>query len=206
MTEVMKPRYEAGDAFFDDYFYDAYKTLDYPLKWIEEGKNYSSDDSYVISHPSWLHDKIPSTPDISIYELFKKTAEHSPDEIAVIFLDKEISYKELNKMIGQYSTLLTSLGVKKGDVVAAILPNSLQHIVAFYGAVKIGAVHSPVNVMYQNDEIDYQLKDSGAKTVFILDLLYSRVEDLKKKGVIDNIIVTSLSVFANEEGIVSETV
>ena len=206
MTEIMKPRYEAGDNFFDDDFDEMFSTLNYPATWLKESRKYSPEDSYVISHPSWFLEKVPPTPNISIYELFKKTVDRSPDETAVIFLDKKISYAELDIKIGQYSALLKKLGVKEGDVVATLLPNSLQHIIAFYGVTKIGAIHTPINVMYQTDEIEYQMKDSGAKTLLILDLLFSKVDKLKKEGTLQNVIVTNLQDFAAENGIISETV
>jgi long-chain acyl-CoA synthetase len=178
MTKIMAPRFEVGEKFYDAAFYDLYKKLDYPDPWIEEGRNYSQNDSYSMMHPTWLHETIPATPDVSIYELLEKTIEKYPDEIAVIFFDKKTTYKELDTLIGKYAALLKTLGVKKGDAVAAILPNSLQHIVAFYGAAKIGAAHTPVNVMYQADEIAYQLKDSNVITLVMLDLLYGKVKDL----------------------------
>ncbi len=206
MTETMKPRFESGEQFYDTAFYDLYTKLNYPPPWIQEGKNYSPNDAYSIMHPTWMPDTIPATPDFSIYELFQKTAKRSPDEIAVIFLDKKTTYKELDQFIGKYATLLKNLGVKKGDVVAAILPNSLQHILAFYGAAKIGAVHSPINVMYQTDEIAYQLADSNAKTIVILDLFYGKVKELHDKKLFENIIVTNLKDYAAKDAVVSDAI
>ncbi|MFW6334149.1 MAG: AMP-binding protein, partial [Desulfosalsimonas sp.] len=165
MADIMPPRFEAGDLFFDQAFYDCYKNLNYPEKWLEEAKAYAPSDSYVISHPTWFFEPVPPVPEISIYDLFARTAAEKPGNTAVVFLDKPASYHELNDLIARYAALLKDLGIKKGDVVAAMLPNSIQHIIAFYGAAMIGAVHTPINVMYQADETAYQVKDSGARAI-----------------------------------------
>ncbi len=204
MTEPVPPRYEAGDAFFDKAFYECYRRINYPEEWLEEGRSYKPSDSYVISHPSWFFEDLPPVPEISIYELFKRSAEKSPDDTAVIFMDKPASYRELDNLIRRYAALLKELGVGKGDVTAAMLPNSLQHIVAFYGAAMIGAVHSPINVMYQSDEIAYQVKDSGAKVILILDLLYDHVKPLVEDNTISSVIVTNIKDWAAENAVVSD--
>jgi long-chain acyl-CoA synthetase len=83
-----------------------------------------------------------------------------------------------------------------------MLPNSLQHIVAFYAVTMIGAIHTPIDVMYQADEIAYQIKDSGARSIFILDILYGKVAGLKEAGQIDNIIVTNVKDWAASDAMI----
>ncbi len=196
MSKIMEPRSKAGDMFYDEYFYKIYRRIGYPEKWIGEGRSYDPSESYVISHPSWFVEDIPEIPNVSIYGLFKRTVDNHPDETAVVFLDKKISYRELDKLARRYAALLKDLGIKKGEVVSAMLPNSLQHWVAFYGAAKLGAIHNPINVMYQTDEVAYQVDDSGARVVLALDLLYDKLRPLKEKGILENIIVTNIKDFA----------
>ncbi len=205
MGNQMPPRFQAGDSFFDDALYECYRKMGYPEAWLEEGRSYKPSDSYVISHPSWFFESMPPIPDVSIYGLFNETARLYPDATAVIFLDKSATYRELNELIGKYAAMLKDLGVKKGDMVAAMLPNSIQHVVAFYGAAMIGAVHTPINVMYQADELAYQITDSGARTILMLDLLYDKVQPLVENNTVDNVIVTHIKDWAAEDVVVSET-
>ena len=205
MGNEMIPRFKAGKNFFDQAFYDCYQGIDYPSEWLEEAKTYAPEDAYVISHPTWFFETLPSIPKISIYQLFEKTVHVHPDETAVIFLDKGITYRELDQLIRKYAALLKDLGVGKGDVVAAMLPNSLQHVVAFYAAAFLGAIHTPINVMYQADEVEYQILDAGAKSILILDLLADKVQGLKDKGIIENVIVTNIKDWAAGDVVVSET-
>ncbi len=197
MKKIMPPRFEAGADFFDKTLMDSYQGLGYPDKWLEEAQTYSPEDSYVISHPSWFMEPLPLIPEVSIYALFRNTAKSHPDETAVIFLDKKITYRDLDDLIRRYASMLKSLGIVKGDVVATMLPNSLQHIVAFYAVTMIGAVHTPIDVMYQADEIAYQIKDSGARSILILDILYDKIRGLKENDQIDNIIVTNVKDWAD---------
>jgi long-chain acyl-CoA synthetase len=203
MTGLMPPRFQAGDLFFDKAFYECYEQMHYPESWLAEGRSYRPEEAYVISHPTWFFEPMPKVPEISIYELFARTAEKKPDETAVVFLDKPASYRQLNEMIGCYAAMLKDLGIGKGDVVSAMLPNSIQHIIAFYGAAMIGAIHSPINVMYQADEVAYQIKDSGAKAVLILDILADRVLPLLKDKIIGNVITTHIKDWAADDAVVS---
>ncbi|MFP3979963.1 MAG: class I adenylate-forming enzyme family protein [Desulfobacterales bacterium] len=204
MTSQMPPRFQAGDAFFDRALYDCYRKINYPEAWLAEGRSYDPEDAYVISHPSWFFEDLPEIPEISIYDLFCLTAERCPDDTAVIFLDKPATYRQLNDLICKYAALLKDLGVGRGDVVATMLPNSLQHIVAFYAAAMIGAVHSPINVMYQSDEVAYQVKDSGASVILILDLLFDRVRPLVENNTISEVIVTNIKDWAAGDAVVPE--
>lgn len=176
------------------------RNFGYPEEWIEESKKYSPGDSYLITRTSWVGELIPPIPQISTYDLWKRTVEKYPDDTSVIFLDKEITYKEMDSTINRYASLLIDLGVKKGDVVAAMLPNCFQHWVAFFGANRIGAVHTPINVMYKDREIAYQIKDSGAKNVITFDVFYQLYfVKLKEELGIENVIVTNLKDFASPD-------
>jgi len=197
MNQVVKSRFREYEKIYDEKLYRTYKIIGYPKKWIDEGKQYNPEDSYVIFHPSWALDSMPEVPLISVYDLFKRTVSKYPDETAIIFLDKAISYSNLDLLINKYAAMLIDLGVKKGDAVATMLPNSLQHWIAFLGANRVGVIHTPINAMYKEAEIEYQLKDSGAKTVLTLDLFAGNFINLRKKLDIKNIIVTNIKDFAS---------
>jgi len=181
-------------------FEEFYSRIGYPGEWLQEAEAYTPQESYVIYDPAWGMESLPEIPLISIYDLFKKTVERSPDDVAIIFLDKAVTYREFDLMINKYASLLLKLGVKKGDVVAAMLPNSLQHWIAFYGANRIGAIHTPINAMYKDEEVSYQLNDAGAHTVVVLDLFYSmHFAKVKEQAKLDNIILTHPRDFAAPE-------
>jgi long-chain acyl-CoA synthetase len=176
---------------------DFYRRIGYPEPWLREAEKYGPADSYVIFDPEWSAEPLPEIPEVSIYELFRRSVERDPGQKAVIFLEKTATYRELDDLINRYAALLLELGVKKGDVVAAMLPNSIQHCIAFYGATRIGAVHNPINVMYKPEEIAYQLKDSGAKVALVLDILYNLSFAAAREQVgLEHVILTHISDWA----------
>jgi long-chain acyl-CoA synthetase len=201
MKKIMAPRFTAGQGFFDKAFFDCYKRIGYPDRWLEEAQTYAPENAYVISHPTWFYEPIPEVPEISIYDLFSRTVEKYPDDVAVIFLDKAATYRELDIMIRKYAAFLKEIGVGKNSVVATMLPNSLQHIVAFYASAFLGAIHTPIDVMYKTKEIADQLKDSGARIILVLDQWHEKVADLKADGLIDHEIVTHLSEWMDPQAV-----
>jgi len=58
-----------------------------------------------------------------------------------------------------------AVGIKKGDVVAFLLLNSPEHIIAFFAVLKLGAIVTPISPVYVSNEIKHQIEDSGANTL-----------------------------------------
>ena len=126
----------------------------------------------------------------SLPDLIDEAAEKFSNRTAVIFYGRKIKYKDLREYIDRFATALCDLGVKKGDRVALYLPNCPQFIIAYFGALKAGATLTPISPVYSSREVGYQLKDSGAKSIVCLDLLYGNVE---KAGVeLRNVIITNI--------------
>ena len=131
-------------------------------------------------------------PKVSLYEMFKKTAESFPDNKAVSFMGGELTYKELLAQIDAFAAALEGLGIKKGDRVAIHLPNCTQFPLSTYAAHSIGAVVVPCNPMYVARELAYQLKDSGAETIVTMTRFYDMVKEIKPQTDLKNIIVTNI--------------
>lgn len=100
-----------------------------------------------------------------------RSAQKFPENIALIFLGKKITYTTLEKMVNRFAKVLKALGVKKGDTVALVLPNIPNVVIANYATWRIGAVAVLNNPLYTERELQYQLDDSDATIVITLDLL-----------------------------------
>ncbi|MFQ6067950.1 MAG: long-chain fatty acid--CoA ligase [Candidatus Bathyarchaeia archaeon] len=131
-------------------------------------------------------------PEVPLSNFLEKTAEKYPDNTAIVYFDRKITYKDLNLASDKFGTALSDLGVKKGDKVAIFLPNTPQFVIAYYGAVKIGAVETAVSPLYKEREVKHQLNDSEAETIVVLDLLYPIIEKVWKKTKLKRVIVTGL--------------
>ena len=79
-------------------------------------------------------------PDIPVHAFLDQTAERVPNRIAIIFGGMELTYGELRELSERFATALAGMGVEKGDRVAIHLPNCPQFAIAYYGALKVGAV------------------------------------------------------------------
>lgn len=71
---------------------------------------------------------------------FEEACVTYPDNTAIVFLGDKFTYRELKDKVDRFATALTGLGIKKGDRLIVYLSNSVQLIIAFLAAQKIGAV------------------------------------------------------------------
>lgn len=135
---------------------------------------------------------------VPLHQLLLKTAKEYPNQPAFVFLENKMSYAELDALSDSFASALAALGVKKGDCVAVFLPNVPQFIIAYYGALKAGAVLTAISPLHKEREVAYQLADSEAQTIVVLDQLYPIVEAVWQKTKLQNVIVTRLDEYASK--------
>jgi long-chain acyl-CoA synthetase len=126
--------------------------------------------------------------DITLPEALARSAKQFPENPALIFQGKSISFRKLDDMASRFASALRGLGVKPGDKVALLLPNLIQMVVATYGIFRAGAVAVMNNPLYTDRELKHQLNDSGSKFLVCLDLLAPRMVNLRSKTGITKII------------------
>jgi long-chain acyl-CoA synthetase len=126
-------------------------------------------------YPEGLPSEI-DIPDISLIQAFDKAVEKWRNKTALIFYGKKMSYLELKDQINRFATALYDLGIRKGDTVALFLLNCPQFVIAYFGALRIGAVLTPISPVYVTPEVKHQLEDSHAETIICLDILYDFIE------------------------------
>jgi len=114
---------------------------------------------------------------------------------ALLFQGNEISYDEIERLSSSFGSALTGLGVKPGDRVALMLPNTPQMIIAIIGAWKAGAIVVPLNPLYTEHELEHALNESGAETVIVLTLFYEKLKKIQPQTKVKNIITTNIKDF-----------
>jgi long-chain acyl-CoA synthetase len=123
-------------------------------------------------------------PEITLPDVLDRTAQRFPQRVALRFyLDARLpvpalTYGELQDATRRFATALFQLGVRKGDRVALMLPNCPEFVIAFYGALRIGAIPVNTNPMYVSREMREQFEDSGCETVVLLDQFYPRLREI----------------------------
>ncbi|HSP21103.1 MAG TPA: long-chain-fatty-acid--CoA ligase [Planococcus sp. (in: firmicutes)] len=139
--------------------------------------------------------EIPHTlqyPSIPVQEYLTQAHEQFPEKVAIHFLGKDVTYKELYDSAMKFANYLQKLGIQKGDRVAIMLPNGPQAVISFYGILYAGGVVVMTNPLYTEREIAYQMNDSGARLIVALDLLYPRVAKVLKETKLENVVVTAI--------------
>lgn len=119
--------------------------------------------------------EVPSSenyPNDALQSFLINSASKFPAAVAILFEGKKISYRQLNELSNQFANGLISLGVKKGSKIALVLPNTPQFVFSFFGALKTGAIVVPCNPLYRERELEFQLRNSEAEAVVILNNVY----------------------------------
>jgi long-chain acyl-CoA synthetase len=149
----------------------------------------------------WIASYPPETapsleyPRVPLTHFLEQAAAEFPDHPALYFMGRRITYRELLSMSYQFANALIKRGVKKGDRVAVMLPNSPQAVISYYGSLMAGATVVMTNPLYTERELIHQLNDSGAETIITLDLLYSRVAAVKASTPLKRLMITSVGDF-----------
>ncbi|HET9921270.1 MAG TPA: alpha/beta fold hydrolase, partial [Ktedonobacteraceae bacterium] len=111
-----------------------------------------------------------------LHELLSNAAQDLPHHPALLFFGQKISYRELDSLSNRFAHALRKLGINRGERVAVLLPNIPQCVIAFYGTLKAGGVLVLGSPLSNEEEIAYQMRNSGAKVLLTLDSYRDRVE------------------------------
>jgi long-chain acyl-CoA synthetase len=138
---------------------------------------------------------VPATliyPKVPLQAMLDDAAESYPNATATVFFNRKRSYKSISDAAWRIANGLRKLGVKKGDRVALVLPNTPQFVISFYGALRAGATVVPCNPRYTAPELRHQLADSGATVVVVLSRLYPLVKAARAGTSVEHVVVTNI--------------
>jgi long-chain acyl-CoA synthetase len=159
--------------------------------------------------PNWFthYEKgVPRTlnyPNLTIGEMLHEAARKYGEKTATNFVLKymlggrftvggKLTYRQLNEHVDRLATALYQLGVRKGDRVAMMLPNSPHYVITFFAAMRLGAIVVNVNPTYTSRELQHQLNDSGAETIVLLNLFFPRLREIKAETNVKRTIVAHI--------------
>lgn len=129
---------------------------------------------------------------LSLPQMFQNTVGRHPRLTALIYQGRHVTYAELQVLVRTFAITLTTLGVRKGDVVSIWLPNTVPTVVAYYAALTMGAVVVMCNPLSSDREIIQQMNDAGTKLLITQDILAERAIALRQKTPIKTIVHASL--------------
>ncbi len=130
-------------------------------------------------------------PDVSVPEFVLAAGASRPDAPALVdgLTGDSISHGQLATYVDRVAAALAARGLRKGDVVAVLCPNTMWYPVVFHGIARAGCVMSPINSLYTAHEIAFQLKDSGAKVLVTVSPFLDRALEAVGQTPVDEVIV-----------------
>ena len=152
----------------------------------------NQDKPWLSSYPDGVPHQVDGAQFESLNELFTQSFNQYGSRLAFDCMGKKITYKELDELSWQFAAYLQSQGLKKGDRIALMMPNLLQYPIALLGSLRAGCVVVNVNPMYTARELAYQLNDSGADALVILENFAHVFQSIQDQVTIQHVLVTSV--------------
>jgi long-chain acyl-CoA synthetase len=131
-------------------------------------------------------------PECTLLDVMSDTVRQRPDHTALIFKGTRMSYARLEQLTNVFGAALVAQGVKKGERVALLIPNSPQSVIAQFGAWKAGAIAAPINSLYTERELEHALNEIGAETVVVLTPFYGKIKALQGRTSVRRVIATNI--------------
>jgi len=149
------------------------------------------------SNTKWFkyYGDVPHTidyPDVSMYELLRRSKENYPSYTAYDFMGRSASFTEFLQEIDTCSKALKNLGIKKNDAVTICLPNIPQAVIMFYALNKLGAIASMVHPLSAENEIAFYLNEANSKLAITLTRFFNKFEAIKGKTKLEKVIVCKI--------------
>ena len=118
---------------------------------------------------------------MSIPELLKERVSATPDK-PFLFSEadkRQFTYKEFEAAVGRTAAMLAARGVRKGDVVSLLLPNSVEYVIAYFACWQLGALAGPINSLLKSQEIAYVISNSEAKALLVNSEFLPVIESIR---------------------------
>jgi long-chain acyl-CoA synthetase len=155
-----------------------------------------------VSGPSarpWLAsyaEGVPSDIEVTgatLCDLLDDAVERFGPRVALDFYGATTTYASLGEQVARVAGSLKALGVNAGDRVAIVLPNCPQHVIAFYAALRLGAIVVETNPLYTAEELAYQLADSGATVAIAWDVVVPTIESIQDQTALSTIVAVNMT-------------
>jgi long-chain acyl-CoA synthetase len=126
-------------------------------------------------------------------EALRLAAEKHPENTAIWFLNKRMTYRELKGQVDRFATALARLGVVKGTRVAIQLPNLPQTVIAYYAVLAAGGQVVMTNPLYVAREIEHQWFDANCEVAIVADFIFEqRIRPIREQLPVKHYVVASI--------------
>ncbi|WP_287295711.1 non-ribosomal peptide synthetase [Moorena sp. SIO2C4] len=113
----------------------------------------------------WNNTFVEYPQDKCVHQLFEEQVEHTPDAVAVVFEDQQLTYQQLNTKANQLAHYLHSVGVEADVLVGLCVERSLEMVVGMLGILKAGGAYVPLDPEYPQERLSFMLEDTQVKVL-----------------------------------------
>ncbi len=155
-----------------------------------------------MKHPGWetpwvknYEEGVPFSlvyPRVPVTHFLRQAAESFPQNLSMLFVQKKFTFQELREKVDALAVALVGLGVKKGERVALLLPNSPPYVIGYYASLQAGAIVVNLNPLAVERELLYFLNHAEVGTIIVAQALFSRIANIACRSPLKNILVACL--------------
>ncbi|WP_375461928.1 AMP-binding protein [uncultured Enterovirga sp.] len=146
---------------------------------------------WLASYPTEVPELIDPDGAGTLVDIFDETVRRYPGRPALESFGTRITYEELARHSASVASWLQAVGVQRGDRVAIVLPNVMAYPAILFGTLMAGATVVNVNPLYTPHELAIQLKDSGARIIFVLENFARTVETVAGEVALDKVVLVA---------------
>jgi amino acid adenylation domain-containing protein len=118
-----------------------------------------------------------------IHQLFEAQVESTPDAVAVVFGQQQLTYQQLNQRANQLAHYLQSLGVEPGVLVSIYIERSIDMVVGLLGILKAGGAYVPLDLAYPQERIAFMMEDAQVPVLLTQQQLVENLPQSQAKVV-----------------------
>ena len=152
-----------------------------------------------MSEKPWLehYDQgVPKTfkpyPEITLIDTLRDIVRQKPEFPVLLFKGAPMCAMDLEQISNAMGAALIAKGVKKGDRIALVLPNSPQSFIGMFGIWKAGGIAVPINPLYTESELEFALQECGATGAIVLSSFYNKFKSIQSKTKVGFVIATNI--------------
>ncbi len=129
----------------------------------------------------------------TIYQAFSALCDEYSDKTAVSFLGTRFTYRKLKRLSESFAGALYEEGLRQGDRIVMYVPNSIQFVVSWLGIQRLGGIAVPITPIYTSFDLNYIIRDTGAKAVICSDRNYGYVKQAVPDTPVEKVIFTNIA-------------
>jgi long-chain acyl-CoA synthetase len=147
---------------------------------------------WLKSYPPGVPAEIDPSRCRTLKELLERTCAEHAERVAFIQMGAQLTYRKLDDLSKAFAAWLQHEGFRKGDRIAIMLPNTLQYPIALFGALRAGLTVVNTNPLYTAPELEYQLVDSGATAILIIENFAHVLQQVITRTKVRRVLITSV--------------